>query len=503
MKLPSPAAGLRAALAVVFVWAASSASSRPLDPAIERRVDDLLSRMTLAEKVGQLNLVSNNPNFEIGMVEAGRAGGVLAFTHPSEVARVQEAARRSRLGIPLLVGLDVLHGLRTMFPLPLAEAASFDPGLAREVARSAARDAAAVGINWTFAPMADLARDPRWGRIIEGFGEDPHLGQVFTAARVAGFRDGGLAATLKHFVGYGAALGGRDYDAASISPGDLQDSYLPPFRAGVEAGAESVMSGFHALDGEPATASRRLLTGLLRESLGFDGFVVSDWTAIEQLMDHGVAAGPVEAARLALAAGVDLDMASNLYDRYLAGEVAAGRVPEAQVTQAARRVLRAKIRMGLFDRPQLARPTLADTPPPTVENRALARRAARDTMVLLRNEGALPLDPRRRIAVIGGMAASNRDQVGPHAALVRYEDGVTVLDGIREAIEPAGGSLAFALGCDADCRSAEGFAAAVETARAADIVLAVMGEPVDMTGEGGSRAHLTLPGRQGELSTLR
>lgn len=458
--------------------------------------------MTLDEKIGQLNLVTNNPLFDRTEVSGGHVGGVLAFASARDIAAIQAVARRSRLGIPLLVGLDVLHGTRTMFPMPLAEAASFDPDLARLNATLAAREASAVGINWTFAPMADLARDPRWGRTIEGFGEDPHLGRLFTRARVEGFQAGGLAATLKHFAGYGAARGGRDYDAADIALPDLLDSYVPPFRAGIEAGAGSVMSGFHALNGEPASASRGLLTGTLRDRLGFDGFVVSDWTAIAELIPHGVAASPAEAARKALAAGIDMDMASGLYRAHLRPELEAGRVDEASITEATRRVLRTKVRMGLLDRPAVdpaSAAASADIPAPTAATREAARRAARDATVLLRNEGALPLAPGARIALVGGMAGSNRDGIGPHAALVRWEDGVTVLDGLKRRAERTGATVAYAAGCEAACESEAGFDEAVAAARSSDVVVAVMGESVELTGEGGSRAYLTLPGRQPEL----
>ncbi len=471
---------------------------------VERRVEELLARMTLDEKVGQLNLAPNNPSFDMREVTEGHVGGVLAFTGPRSIAQVQAAARSSRLGIPLLVGLDVLRGLRTMFPLGLAEAASFDPTLARLSSEVAAREAVALGFNWTFAPMADLARDPRWGRMIEGFGEDPLLGRLFTRARVEGFRAGGLATTLKHFAGYGAAQGGRDYDAAEISNRDLFDNYLPPFRAGIEAGAESVMSAFHTLNGVPATANPALLTTILRERWRFDGFVVSDWDAVSQLMDHGAAAGPAEAAVNALTAGVDMDMSALLYRKHLGAAVRDGHLSEAAVTEAARRVLRAKIRMGLFERPSLSAANDA-VPPPTAETRAAARRIAQDTIVLLRNTGVLPLGagltepPSRRIAVIGGMAQSPKALIGPHGALVDEEDGLSVLDAMRRRAERAGASVAFSAGCAAECADEGGFGAAIETARNADAIVAVLGEPEGMTGEGGSRAYLTLPYRQAEL----
>lgn len=497
-----PGSKLLAVVAVLGLMVAATGLAAAPDT-IEARAAALLARMSLDEKIGQLNLASNDPDFDRGTIARGEVGGVLAFTSGTDIAAVQAIARGSRLGIPLLVGLDVVHGLRTMFPVPLGEAASFDPALAREAAAVAAREATAIGINWTFAPMADLSRDPRWGRIVEGFGEDPTLGRAFTAARVEGFAAGGLATTLKHFAGYGAAIGGRDYDAAAIANGDLFDNYLPPFRAGVAAGATSVMPAFNTLNGVPATANPFLLHEVLRARWGFDGFTVSDWYAVAQLQDHGVAADPAEAARVAFLAGTDLDMASGLYAKHLADEVRAGRVPETAVTEAAGRVLRAKLRLGLFDRPVM--PANGGAPAaPSPEAREAARRIARDTIVLLRNTGALPIAAGQggsphRIAVVGGMAASGRDLIGPHGALVKYEDGVPLLDALRERAERAGIAVDFSPGCDAGCGDAQGFAAAAAAAAAADLVIAVMGEPLDLTGEAASRAHLTLPGRGAEL----
>ncbi|TDR94648.1 glycoside hydrolase family 3 N-terminal domain-containing protein [Enterovirga rhinocerotis] len=475
--------------------------ARPLsDPRVEARVDAILSRMTLEEKIGQLDLVPNGPDLDPADIRAGRIGAVSGFNTSRSIAAVQEAARSSRHGVPLLVGLDVVHGFRTIFPLGLAEAASFEPALGREAAEIAAREAAAVGINWTFAPMADLTRDVRWGRGIEGFGEDVLLGRLFTRARVEGYRAGGLGVSLKHFAGYGAAVGGRDYDAAEISRPTLHDHYLPPFQAGIEAGAESVMSAFHTLNGMPATASRPLLTDTLRGRFGFRGFVVSDWQAIPQLMQHGIAADEAEAARKAIEAGTDMDMAGGLYRAHLAPLVKSGRLPEPVVTEAARRVLRAKVAMGLLDRPAPA--SLSDeVPAPSAAARAAARRITADTLVLLRNEGQLPIgtSPIRKLAVIGGMAASGQALIGPHGALARWEDSVTVLDALGERGKRAGIEVAFAAGCEVECTDGAGFDAAEAEARGSDLVVAVLGEPEEITGEGGSRAHLTLPGRQAEL----
>lgn len=510
--LPKPRRRARTALLAALaglVWSApapgrAQAADGPTRSRAEvaARVEDLLGRMSLAEKIGQLELVSNNPDFRYDAVERGLAGGVVAFTSASTIAAVDAAARRSRLGIPLLVALDIVHGLRTMFPVPIGEAASFDPALARDVTEASAREAAAIGINWTFGPVADLSRDPRWGRIVEGFGEDPLLGRLFTRARVEGFHAGGLATTLKHFAGYGASVGGRDYDAVDLSTSSLLDSYLPPFQAGITAGSESVMGAFVALNGVPATSNAPLLTGVLRGRLGFDGFVVSDWYAIPQLIDHGVAGDEAEAARKALLAGTDMEMASSVYAKHLPAEIAAGRVPMAALDEAVRRVLGVKIRMGLMDRPASDPPAgvaAGPPPPPSTEARALARRAAQDSVVLLRNDGVLPLRAIRRIAVIGAMAASGEALAGPHAALVQNADGVTLVDGLRRRAGSAGIEVVQAHGCDAVCETEAGFADAFAAARDADVIVAALGEPVEMTGEAASRAHLALPGRQGAL----
>lgn len=489
-----------ASLAASAPEALAQVVTRLDSPAVERRVEELLARMTLEEKVGQLNFAPNGPTFDMVEVKNGHVGAASAMTTARETAAVQDAARASRLGIPIMLGLDVIHGYRTMFPLGEAEVGSFDPALAREAAELSAREAAAQGYNWTFAPMADLARDVRWGRGIEGFGEDPHLGALFTGARVEGYRAGGLMTSLKHFAGYGAAEGGRDYDATEISRRTLYDYYLPSFRAGIEAGAETVMSAFHTIGGVPATASSMLLTDMLRGHLGFKGFVVSDWQAINQLVQHGIARDDEEAALKALRAGTDQDMAGETYRRFLVPAVRSGRLPEAVVTEAARRVLRAKFAGGLFDRPAF-RPQTDEIAPPSAAMRAASRRFARETIVLLRNEGALPIDAARgrKIALIGEMATSGYAPIGPHGAVFKSEDTTTVLAAMTARAEAVGMSLVHAPGCDAFCATDEDFGAAEETARNANLVIAVMGEHDLMTGEGGSRAHLTLPGRQPEL----
>jgi beta-glucosidase len=467
---------------------------------VERRANELLSRMTLEEKIGQLSLASNGAFYRPEDVRSGRVGALINFNNAQDIAAAQKLARQSRLGIPVLFGLDVLHGFRTTFPMPLAETATFNPALARKSAELSAKEAAYVGVQWTYAPMADVSRDPRWGRIVEGAGEDPHLARVFAAARVEGFHAGGLATAVKHFAGYGAAAGGRDYDATDIPPAELRDVFLAPFRAAIEAGSETVMSAFNALNGVPATANPTLLTGILRNEWGFDGFVVSDWAAIHELIAHGIAKDGAEAARKAFLAGVDMDMISGLYDKHLADEVRGGRVPEAAVDESVSRVLRVKLRLGLFERPDIDS-SRVDAVFPTPESRELARAVAREAVVLLQNRGdVLPLKTgTRRIAVVGALAASAKDQLGPHAARGHREDTVTILDGLRARAERAGATVAYAEGCDLRCGSTDGFAAAVEAASDADVVIAVLGEPEAMSGEAASRAHLGLSGRQSEL----
>ena len=467
---------------------------------IERRVNDLLAQMTLEEKIGQLNLVSHGPPLRWEDISEGKAGSLLNFNSARDVARAQALARQSRLKIPPLFGLDVLHGFRTQFPLPLGEAAAFSPRISRLASEWGAREAAYVGVNWTFAPMADLSRDSRWGRIVEGFGEDPHLGSVLTAARVEGFRRGGVATAVKHFAGYGAPQGGRDYDTTYIPRAEMYDTYLPPFRAAVEAGTISFMAAFNALNGEPSTANPWLMTDVLRRQWGFDGFVTSDWVGIGELIGHGIAADGAEAARKAILAGVDMDMMGELYIKHLPDEVRAGRVPEAVIDESVRRILRAKFRLGLFDRPDID-PTRVDASFPSPESRQVAREVARETLVLLQNrDDVLPVGPGvRSIAVVGPLADAPHDQMGPHAARGHKEDSVTILQGIRERAASAGIEVRHAPACDLFCRSTDQLPAAIAAARNADLVIAVFGEPQELSGEAASRAHMELNGRQAEV----
>ncbi|HET8654958.1 MAG TPA: beta-glucosidase BglX [Longimicrobiaceae bacterium] len=485
----------------------------------EQFVDSLLSQMTLEEKAGQLNMSpgrwsNTGPAAPVGGEDQIRRGEIGSFlgvwgaqvTH--DLQRI--AVEQSRLHIPLLFSFDVIHGYRTIFPVPLAEASSWDPELAGRAARVAAVEAAAGGVQWTFAPMVDIARDPRWGRIVEGSGEDPFLGSALAAARVRGFQGTDLAdsltvaATLKHFAAYGAVEAGRDYNTVDMSERRLRDVYLPPFHAGVCVGAESVMPSFNEISGVPSHANHHLITDILRNEWGFDGVVVSDYTGIMELLHHGIAADSAEAARLALHAGVDVDMVSRIYLDFLPELVRQGRVPQSELDDAVRRVLRMKYDLGLFQDPyrysSVAREQALELTP---EHRAVARRMADESMVLLRNQGAtLPLDRGsvHTLAVIGPLADDQPSSLGSWAGAGRPEDAVTVLAGLRKAVAP-GTTVLYEKGVpDVLSTDSSGFAAAVAAAQKADAVVLVVGETAAMTGEATSRATIDLPGVQLQLA---
>jgi beta-glucosidase len=517
----------------VVSWDVAVSIQRPGDRAGEDRawrpvvadareeafVDSILRLMTLPEKLGQLTQYAGQwgqtgPRVEtatLDQVRRGEVGSFLSVWGVDATRRLQRVAvEESRLKIPLLFAQDVIHGFRTVFPVPLAEAATWDPATVREGARIAAWEASAYGIHWTFAPMVDVARDARWGRIVEGSGEDPYLGSVMAAARVRGFQGTDLraptsiAATAKHFVAYGAAEGGRDYNIADISPRTLRETYLPPFHAAVCAGTQTLMASFNEIGGVPAHGSRELLTELLRDRWGFHGLVVSDWAGVQEMMPHGVAGTRGAAARIGLHAGVDVDMVSEVFVKDLPAEIGAGRVPMTEVDEAARRVLRLKYRLGLFDDPYGRGDPSREQPVGRLrpEHRAAARAAAARSMVLLKNDrGVLPLDRTRirRLAVIGPLAADRHSPLGSWNGAGRDEDVVTVLDGIR-AGAGRGIDVVHVPGVR-DVRSMErdGFAAAARAARRADAVVLVVGETEDMSGEASSRAYLDLPGAQREL----
>lgn len=463
-----------------------------------QNLDSLLGRMTLEEKLGQLNLPSSDTRATPQILEEirrGRLGGLLNVFGVENVRAAQRVAvEQSRLRIPLLFGLDVIHGYRTIFPIPLAEAGTFDPQLVEAAARLAGREARANGVNWTFAPMVDIARDPRWGRIAEGSGEDPHLGSVMAVARVSGFQEN-ILATAKHFAAYGGAEAGRDYNVVDVSERTLRDVYLPPFKAAVDAGAGSLMSAFNEIGGVPASGSAWLTDTLLRREWGFTGFVVSDWTSVAELVPHGVAATKTDAGRIALTAGVDMDMVSAIYVDSLAALVRSNKIPMAVVDSAVLRILRIKQRFGLFTDPYRFVP-----PPNPQEARALALRVAQQSIVLLKNEGnVLPLtSTARTVAVIGPLADNKLDALGPWHTQGRQEDVVTLVAALRSRGQ-AGAQLLFAQGAAIEDTSTAGFAEAVAAARRADVVIAVLGERHDMSGEAASRSSLGLPGVQQQL----
>jgi beta-glucosidase len=486
----------RLTLPTALLLVATLAPALDAQSASESRIDSLLAHMTLEEKVGQLNLLSvdGRPTpAETDLARRGLVGGFFNLDGPEPSRDIQRVAvEQSRLHIPLLLGLDVIHGYRTIFPIPLAEASAWDPALAEATARAAGGEARAAGVNWTYAPMVDIARDPRWGRIAEGAGEDPYLGSLLAAARVRGFQEN-ILATAKHFAAYGAAEGGRDYNTAEVSRRTLREIYLPPFKAALDAGAGSIMSAFNEIAGIPSSANPWLTDTLLRREWGFHGLVVSDWTSIAELMSHGIAGTSGEAGRLALAAGVDMDMVSRIYLDSLPALVRAGRVPLAQVDSAVRHVLRAKFQLGLFDDPYRSIPT-----PPL--DRELARRAAQESIVLLKNEGGiLPLPAgTKTIAVIGPLAADSEDPLGPWHTRGQPGDVVTVLSAIRERA-PRGTTVRYAAGTGVTDGDTSGIAAATALARQADVTVLVLGEADTMSGEASSRARLSFPGAQPQL----
>lgn len=485
-------------LAALAMPAAVSAEG-PAVEAIEARIDRLLAAMTLAEKLGQLTVESPNAWEFQARVGRGELGNVINAAVAAETRAIAALAARGRHGIPLLLGVDVLQGYRTQFMVPLGQAASFDADLNRRAAEAIAREASAQGVNWTFAPMVDISRDPRWGRVVEGAGEDPWLGSLLARARVEGYRAGGLVTTAKHFAAYGAPVAGLDYATADLSEASLRDLYLPPFQAAIEAGAATIMPALNALNGVPATVNGFLLDDVLRREWGFRGFVVSDWGAIDQLGNHGVEADRAAMARRAFAAGIDMDMASISYVRGFPGEIAAGRVDMAAVDRAVRRVLRVKLEAGLDTR-AIPTPAEAEARMLTPETKALAVEVARRGIVLLKNEPALlPLSGMKRLLLVGGIADSPADHVGPHAARWRPEEVVTIRRAVEARAAKAGVAVDYRMGCDPDCRELPGLSAALEGAREADAIVAVFGEPGEISGEAASRADLGLPDRQQAL----
>ena len=502
------------------------------DQKMKTFIDALMKKMTIDEKIGQLNLVGsddvitgNMKNTGIGQkIKEGKVGGLLNVKSAEKVRVIQKIAmEESRLKIPLIFGLDVIHGYKTIFPLPLAMSCSWDMDLIEKSARVAANEASAEGICWTFSPMVDISRDPRWGRVAEGAGEDPYLGSQVAKAMVKGYQGNDLAqnntimACIKHFALYGAAEAGRDYNTVDMSPVKMYNEYLPPYLAGFEAGAGSAMSSFNEINGVPATANKWLMTDLLRKQWGFRGFVVTDYTAVKEMIEHGVGKDLKEVSALALNAGIDMDMVDEgflLYARQLLEE---GKITRKTIDDACRRILEAKYKLGLFDDPyRYANPERAKTEILTAQNREQARKTAAQSMVLLKNENQLlPLDASKKIALIGPLANSQRDVTGCWSPAGDAKNTVSVLTGIKNALGNSA-DVAYAKGCNlltdraflerisgrdaVDPRTDdEMINEAYNVASQADVIVAVLGEPSELSGEASSRSQIGLPGKQLQL----
>lgn len=515
--------------------AAETDTNNPLtDPAVEKRIDSLLALMTIEEKVGQMVqytgfaeltgplLEEDAASDRYNRVRSGGVGSMLNVLSAAETRKVQKlAVENSRLGIPLIFGYDVVHGFKTMFPIPLGEAASWDPELMETSARIAATEAAAAGVHWAFAPVVDIARDARWGRVMEGAGEDPYLGARAAEARVRGFQgedlsaNNTLAACAKHFAAYGFVEAGREYNAVDISEATLRNIVLPPFKAAADAGVATFMNGFTTLGGVPVTGDTHLQRDILKGEWGFDGFVVSDWASIFEMVSHGVAADRREAALKAVRAGSDLDMEGACYDTHLADLVREGVVDEALIDDAVRRILRIKFLIGIMDDPyKYCDETRERENMLTPEHLAAARDAARKSIVLLKNEGDLLPLPKTgmNIAVIGPLAADKDSPLGSWRAQAISNSAVSLLEGIRNAVG-AGATVRYAQGCklvtgernfirelQINETDLSGIAEAARLARSADIVLLAVGEDAWQSGEGRSRVDISLPGVQQQLA---
>lgn len=480
---------------------------------IEKRIEDLLARMTLEEKVMQLNQFTlgrndnaNNMADPVNDIPA-QVGSLIYFGSNADLRnKVQKKAmEQSRLGIPIIFGYDVIHGFRTIYPISLAQACAWNPKLVEQACGVAAQEARMSGVDWTFSPMIDVARDGRWGRVAEGYGEDPYTNAVFTVASVKGYQgtdmssEKNVAACLKHYIGYGASEAGRDYVYSEISRQTLWDTYMLPYEQGVKAGAATLMSSFNDISGTPGSANHYTLTEVLKDRWKHDGFVVSDWGSIEQLRPQGVAANKKEAALKAFTAGVEMDMMNRCYDNHLGELVKEGKVSEASLNEAVRRVLRVKFRLGLFDRPY--------TPTTTEKQRfyrpesmKIAEQLAEESIVLLKNQNkALPLNKVSKIAVIGPIAQTKWHLLGSWAAQGNAEDVTTVVDALKAEYKGKA-EVTYALGCDFDGQDKKNFEEAKNVAANADVIVLCLGEKKNWSGENASRSTIALPQIQEELA---
>ncbi len=494
----------------------SSTPKTESDAKMESFLDSLTKIMTLDEKIGQMVLMSTdwektgpsiNENYK-NLIKEGKVGNIFnAYTAKFTRELQQVAVENTRLGIPLLFGYDVIHGHRTIFPISLGESASWDLKAIENCARIAAVEASAEGIHWTFAPMVDISRDARWGRVSEGAGEDVYLGSEIAKAKVKGFQGDDLFKTntilacAKHYAAYGAAIAGRDYNTVDMSDRELRTTYLPPFKATVDAGVATFMTSFNELDGIPATGNKYLLTDILRTEWGFEGFVVTDYTSINEMVPHGIAKDNKEAAEIAINAGVDMDMQGGVYMEYLKSLISEGKVTEEQVTASARKILALKYKLGLFKDPyrycdETREKELVMTP----EHLEAARDMARKSSVLLKNNNqTLPVSKDKVVALIGPLANDKYNIIGSwSAAGDRYTKPITVLEGFKEKISNQA-NLLFTQGCDINSENTSDFQNAINMAKKADVVVMVMGESEGMSGEAASRTNLDLPGNQKDL----
>jgi beta-glucosidase len=518
------ASGLSAAAPAARTSRASAAPSE--HQLISGKVNALLNRMTVAEKFGQLEMAgpdgpNGTPGDLVSEAKNGQIGSVLDLTGVANIKLVQQAALSSKLGIPLIFGLDVIHGYKTIFPVPLAEASSWDPALVQNDEAVSANEATADGIKWTFNPMVDISRDPRWGRVVEGAGEDPFLGSAIAAAKVRGYQGSDfsapdkMAATVKHFAAYGAPVAGREYNTVDMSTQQLFNDYLPPYKAAIDAGAATVMASFNSLDGVPNTANPYTLTTILRDEWGFGGTTLSDYQAVQELEAFGYAANGAQAAQLALTAGVNIEMAVTVgptseYSTYANNGpslLSSGKITMAQLNDAVSHVLTLKYLAGMFSNPYPGNATRVQSTELTPANLAAARTSADRSMVLLEDHSkALPLSTSASsVAVVGPLADDPLDQLGPDVPIgydttpsdfSSVDKIVSVLDGIKAAVPKA--TVTYAPGCDIStgCTSTSGFAAAVSAAQSAAVTVVVVGEPSSDSGEASSRTMLGLPGQQ-------
>lgn len=482
---------------------------------LNQKADSVLAKMNLKEKVGQLSQFTSDMNITGPYMKQnyrkkiinGEVGSIFNAYGASYTKKLQKLAVDStRLHIPLIFGYDVIHGFRTEFPVPLAESCTWDPKLIEKAARVAATEASSAGLQWTFDPMVDIARDPRWGRIVEGAGEDPYLGSAIARAKVHGFQGNNLAATntvlacVKHYAAYGAVEAGRDYNTVDMSMRRLRSIYLPPYKAAIDAGAGSVMTAFITLNGEPATSNRFLLTKILRKEWGFKGFVVTDYSAVQELENHRVAKNGAQAAQEAINAGVDMDMQDGLFDKDLPKLVKEGKVKMSTINNAVRHVLRLKFKLGLFKNPyKYSDPQREHRDTMTTANLKLAREVAKKSIVLLKNKNnILPLSKKTKtIALLGPLANDQKDLLGPWHGAAHWQDVQTVLKGIKEVAPHT--RILYDKGVDIKSKSISGFRKAIQYAKEANVAVLCVGESANMSGEAASRSRIGLPGKQLEF----